>query len=79
MADVAVVTDSISCLPGALVDSLGIKVMSRYYAVGGDARHELDFDGDFARFYAELDASKSVATTLPTPVEEFNAALSVRW
>ncbi len=71
MTDVAVVTDSSACLPAALVDSLGITVVSRYYDIGGGPLRELDFDGDFGRFYAELDASKSVATTLAPPVEDF--------
>ena len=83
MADVAVVTDSTGYLPGALVDSLDITVVSLYFDVGGGASpeggHEVpgrglresEFDGDFGRFYAELDASKSVATTGPPTVEDF--------
>ena len=85
MADVAVVTDSTCCLPGALVDSLEITVVSQYFDVGGGASpeggHELpgrglresEFDGDFGRFFAELDASKTVATTSPPTIEEFVA------
>jgi DegV family protein with EDD domain len=71
VADVAVVTDSTGYLPGALVDSLGITVVSLYYDVGGGALRESEFDGDFGRFYAALDASKSVATTSPATVEDF--------
>lgn len=71
MADVAVVTDSTGYLPGALVDSLGITVVSLYYDVGGGALRESEFDGDFGRFYGELDASKSVATTSAATVEDF--------
>jgi DegV family protein with EDD domain len=83
VADVAVVTDSTCYLPAALVDSLDITVVSLYYDVGGGASpeggHEVpgrglresEFDGDFGRFYAELDASKSVATTSPPTVEDF--------
>ncbi|MDT5130764.1 MAG: fatty acid kinase fatty acid binding subunit, partial [Mycobacterium sp.] len=71
MADVAVVTDSTGYLPGALVDSLGITVVSLYYDVGGGALRESEFDGDFGRFYAALDASKSLATTSPPTVEDF--------
>ncbi|WP_415822315.1 hypothetical protein, partial [Mycobacterium senriense] len=63
MADVAVVTDSTGYLPRALVDKFEITVVSQYYDVGGGPLRELDFDGDFARFYAALDASKTVATT----------------
>jgi DegV family protein with EDD domain len=73
VADVAVVTDSTGYLPGALVDSLDITVVSLYYDVGAGALRESEFDGDFGRFYAELDASKSVATTSPPTVEDFVA------
>jgi DegV family protein with EDD domain len=71
VADVAVVTDSTGCLPGALVDSLGITVVSQYYDVGAGWLRESEFDGDFGRFYAELDASKSVAKTSAPTVEDF--------
>ena len=83
MADVAVVTDSTASLPRALADSLGITVVSLYYDMSGSASptggHELpgrgeresDFDGDWGRFFAELDASKTVATTSPPTIEDF--------
>jgi DegV family protein with EDD domain len=83
VADVAVVTDSTAYLPGALIDSLDITVVSLYFDVDGAASptggHELpgrglresEFDGDLGRFFAELDASKSVATTSPPTVEDF--------
>jgi DegV family protein with EDD domain len=74
VVDVAVVTDSTSYLPSALVDSLGITVVSLYYDVGDGAVRESDFDGDFGRFYAALDASKSVATTSPPTAEDFVVA-----
>ncbi len=86
MADVAVVTDSTCALPRALIESLDITVVSLYYDITGAASptggHELpgrgeresDFDGDWARFFAELDASKTVATTSPPKVEDFVAA-----
>ena len=86
MADVGVVTDSTACLPHALADSLGITVVSLYYDVHGVASptggHELpgrgvresDFDGDYGRFFAELDASKTVATTSPPTFDDFVAA-----
>lgn len=63
MADVAVVTDSTGYLPPALVDKLDITVVSQYYDVGAGPLRESEFDGDFARFYAELDASKNTAKT----------------
>ncbi|OBK79219.1 DegV family protein [Mycobacterium sp. 1164985.4] len=73
MADVAVVTDSTSCLPGALVERLGITVVSLYYNVGGGWLRESDFDGDFAQFYEALDASRSVAATSPPTADDFVA------
>jgi DegV family protein with EDD domain len=74
VVDVAVVTDSTSYLPSALVDSLGITVVSLYYDVGDGAVRESDFDGNFGRFYAALHASKSVATTSPPTAEDFVVA-----
>jgi fatty acid-binding protein DegV len=86
MADVAVVTDSTACLPAALVDSLDITVVSLYFDVEGSASpesgHEMpgrglresEFDGDMGRFFAKLDASKTVATTSPPTIEDFVAA-----
>ena len=71
MSDIAVVTDSTAYLPSALVDKLDIAVVSLYYDVGAGAMRESEFDGDFARFYAALDASKSVATTSAPTVEDF--------
>jgi DegV family protein with EDD domain len=71
VADVAVVTDSTGYLPGGLVETLDITVVSLYYDVGGGWLRESEFDGDFGRFYAALDASKSVATTSEPTVEDF--------
>ena len=73
MADVAVVTDSTCALPRALVESLGITVVSLYYEVGGGWLRDSEFDGDYGRFYADLDASKSVAQTSPPTVDDFVA------
>ena len=86
MADVAVVTDSTASLSSALVDSLDITVVSLYYDVEGRASptgghelpgrglRELNFDGDWRRFFADLDASKTVATTSPPTVEDLVGA-----
>lgn len=74
VADVAVVTDSSSCLPAALVDSLGITLTAAYYDLGAGPVSELEFDGDLTRFFAELDASDTVATTAPATVDDFGAA-----
>ena len=83
VADVAVVTDSTASLPAALVESVDLTVVSLYYDVSGGAsptgghelpgrgKRETNFDGDWGRFFAELDASKTVATTSPPTVEDF--------
>ena len=71
VADVAVVTDSTAYLPAALTDSLSITVVSIYYDVGGGWPRASEFGGDVGRFYAELDASKSVATTSAPTAEDF--------
>jgi DegV family protein with EDD domain len=71
VADVAVVTDSTCYLPAALVNSLDITVVSLYYDLGAGLLRESEFDGDFGRFYAELDASNTAATTSPPTVEDF--------
>ncbi|WP_415822375.1 DegV family protein, partial [Mycobacterium senriense] len=80
------VTDSTCCLPNALIESFDITVLSQYFDVGGGASpeggHELpgrglresEFDGDFEGFFAELDASKTVATTSPPTIEDFVVA-----
>jgi DegV family protein with EDD domain len=68
------------------VESVDLTVVSLYYDVSGGASptggHELpgrgeresNFDGDWGRFFAELDASKTVATTSPPTVEDFVGA-----
>jgi DegV family protein with EDD domain len=71
VADVAVVTDSTCYLPAALVNSLDITVVSLCYDLGAGPLRESEFDGDFGRFYAELDASNTVAATSPPTVEDF--------
>ncbi len=73
MADVAVVTDSTGYLPAELVDKLDVAVVPLYYDIGGGPLRESEFDGDFDRFYAELDASRSVATTSAPTVQDFEA------
>ena len=71
VTEVAVVTDSTSYLPAALADRLHMTVVSLSYDVGGGWLRESEFDDDFGRFYAQLDASKSVAKTSPPTVEDF--------
>jgi DegV family protein with EDD domain len=71
VADVAVVTDSTGYLPAGLVKSLDITVVPLYYDVGAGPVRESEFDGDLGKFYAELDASNTVATTSAPAVEDF--------
>jgi len=74
VADVAVVTDSTGYLPPALMQSLGIEVVSLYYDLGGAGmRRESEFGGDYSRFYADLVASDGLASTSPTPVDDLVA------
>jgi DegV family protein with EDD domain len=73
MARVAVVTDSTCYLPPSLLESLDLRVVSLYYDLGGELRRESEFNGDFASFYEELDASKIVAKTSPPSVADFRA------
>ena len=69
MADVAVVTDSTGYLPAALVNSLDITVVSAYYDLGGGPLRESDFDGDFGRFYADLEDRKSTRLNSSHPLK----------
>jgi DegV family protein with EDD domain len=71
VADVAVVTDSTGYLPPALVESLGVEVVSCYYDLGRGAMRETEFKGNFGAFYDELVASEGVATTSPPTVQDF--------
>ena len=73
MPSVAIVTDSTMYLPPPLVQSLGIEQISLYYDLGDGPRRELDSEGDFSRFYADLLASSEVATTSPPSLEDFTA------
>ena len=74
MADVAVVTDSTACLPRALTERLGIEVVSLYYDLNrrGQVR-ESDLNGEYDSFYADLQASNTVALTSPPSSEDFTA------
>jgi len=73
MPSVAIVTDSTMYLPPALVQSFGIEQISLYYDLGDGPLRELDSKGDFSRFYADLLASREVATTSPPSHEDFTS------
>jgi DegV family protein with EDD domain len=70
---VAVVTDSTSYLPGEVVDSLGIQVVSLYWDLGDGHARETDSGDDYGEFYAALEAAATVAKTSPPTVEDFIA------
>ena len=66
MPEVAVVTDSTSYLPRALVAGHGIHEVSLYVADAAGQRRELEID-DYARFYAGLrDAAQLPTTSQPS-------------
>lgn len=79
------VTDSTAYLPRDLTENLDVTVISLYFDVDGSSSpeggHELpgrgtlesEFDGDFARFYADLEVSKGAATTSPPTIDDFLA------
>jgi DegV family protein with EDD domain len=67
---VAIVTDSTTYLPQALVDSLGIHQVSLYVGWGGDLRPEHDYR-DLDAFYAKLAASPQLPTTSQPSVGDF--------
>jgi DegV family protein with EDD domain len=67
---VAIVTDSTTYLPQALVDRLGIQQVSLYVGWGGDLRPERDY-GDLDAFYAKLAASPQLPTTSQPSVGDF--------
>lgn len=69
---VAVVSDSTVCLPQAMIDSLGIEVVSLYYDLGQGPRPELELGGRYESFFEELPGSSGTSTSPPT-VEDFAA------
>jgi DegV family protein with EDD domain len=71
VADVAIVSDSTGYLPPALMQSLGIEIVSLYYDLHSGVQRESDFEGDYCRFYADLVSSDGLATTSPPPVADF--------
>lgn len=67
MAHVAVVTDSVACLPKALVEKYGINVVPIDMVFEGQVRRN-GFSDDHAEFYRLLDSSKTLPTTAsPSP------------
>jgi DegV family protein with EDD domain len=69
---VAVVTDSTTYLPRALIDRWGIVAVSLYVGWDGDLRPEHEYD-DLGAFYARLKESTSLPTTSQPSVGDFLA------
>jgi len=72
MPEVAVVTDSTSYLPRALVAAHGIHEVSLYVADAAGQRRELEID-DYARFYAGLRNAAQLPTTSQPSIGDFAA------
>jgi DegV family protein with EDD domain len=68
---VHVVTDSTAYLPPDLASSLGIEQVSLYWDLGEGPSRELEYGGDYGKFYQALEAAATVATTSPPTVEDF--------
>jgi fatty acid kinase fatty acid binding subunit len=69
---VAVVTDSTTYLPQALIDRWGIRQVSLYVGWGGDLHPEHEYR-DLDAFYARLHASPQLPTTSQPSVGDFLA------
>jgi fatty acid kinase fatty acid binding subunit len=72
MPEVAVVTDSTSYLPRALVATHGIHEVSLYVTDGAAQRRELEID-DYARFYDALRDAAQLPTTSQPSIGDFAA------
>src|SRR4029079_9189932 len=70
MPAVAVVTDSTSSLPRAIVAAHGIHEVSLYVADAAGQRRELEID-DYARFYACLRDPAQLPTTSQPSIGDF--------
>jgi fatty acid kinase fatty acid binding subunit len=69
-ADTAIVCDTTSYLPGAVLNDLGVQLVSLYVALGGDQRKELEI-GDYGAFFERLRASDEGATTSQPSIGDF--------
>lgn len=69
-ADTAIVCDTTSYLPEALLDDHGVQRVSLYVALGGDQRKEREI-GDYGAFFERLRASDEGATTSQPSIGDF--------
>ena len=72
-AQTAVICDSTSYLPDALITAHGIERVSLYVTLGGSQQPEMEID-DYAGFFERLRASDQGATTSQPSVGDFLAA-----
>jgi DegV family protein with EDD domain len=70
--DIAIVCDSTSYLPDALIDERGAQQVSLYVSIGGEQRREREI-GDYASFFERLRASEEGATTSQPSIGDFVA------
>lgn len=70
--DIAIVCDSTSYLPDALIDEAGVKRVSLYVSIGGEQRREREI-GDYGSFFERLRSSEEGATTSQPSIGDFVA------
>ncbi len=68
--ETAIVCDSTSYLPDAVLDERGIQRVSLYVALGSDQRREREI-GDYAAFFERLRSSEEGATTSQPSIGDF--------
>ena len=68
--ETAIVCDSTSYLPDAVLDERGVQQVSLYVSLGGDQRREREI-GDYAAFFERLRASEEGATTSQPSIGDF--------
>ena len=66
----AIVCDTTSYLPEAVLNDLDVQLVSLYVALGGDQRKELEI-GDYGTFFERLRASDEGATTSQPSIGDF--------
>jgi fatty acid kinase fatty acid binding subunit len=69
-ADTAIVCDTTSYLPEAIIDQRGVELVNLYVALGGEQRKELEI-GDYGAFFERLRASDEGATTSQPSIGDF--------
>lgn len=70
--DIAIVCDSTSYLPDALIDEAGVQRVSLYVSIGGEQRREREI-GDYGSFFERLRSSDEGVTTSQPSIGDFVA------